>query len=564
MRNDFCVLILTHGRPDKQTTLKTLARYGYTGPVYLVLDDEDATADEYRRLHGDKVVTFSKREAVAITDECDNFPGRRGVVYARNAAFGVARSLGFRYFVALDDDYHWFYYRFDCEGRYGMLKVKSLDWLFSALVDYLAATPFVSVALSQGGDHIGGGASGINKTIRGLRKAMNSFVCDVERPFRFTGRINEDVNAYTAEQRAGAPFLTFMQAQLWQDATQTNPGGLTEIYLDVGTYVKSFYSVIACPSAVKVGTMGDPAGGLGRRLHHKINTNACAPCIIREEYRLKDGEVRAPAPPRNTPRKAAITEQRAAEGLQWFEALMRKVGIARASEIARMAGDAIQWAKKNKSQPPALHHLFSRWYAPLRNGGGAPDYGVYAEDDYLAEVWLCWFNYSRAAIGLLPQHLPKLAPASVVDLGNGLGVSTVALKQAFPSARVIGTNLRDTTQWKTNEHLAERYGYEFVGGVGEISGGADLVFASEYFEHFHDPLPHLRDVLSTLRPRALLIANAFNVDSIGHFDTYHHNGGMVSGADMSKLFNAEMRRHGYEVERTKYWNQRPAYWVRNA
>ena len=32
---------------------------------------------------------------------------------------------------------------------------------------------------------------------------------------------------------------------LLQKETQSNSGGLTDIYLELGTYVKSFYSVIA-------------------------------------------------------------------------------------------------------------------------------------------------------------------------------------------------------------------------------------------------------------------------------------------------------------------------------
>lgn len=36
MRDDFAVLILTHGRPEQQHTLRSLERSGYTGRVYLV------------------------------------------------------------------------------------------------------------------------------------------------------------------------------------------------------------------------------------------------------------------------------------------------------------------------------------------------------------------------------------------------------------------------------------------------------------------------------------------------------------------------------------------------
>lgn len=285
MRRDFCVLILTHGRPDRQTTLKTLATHGYTGPAFLVIDDEDKRGDEYKVTFGEKVVCFSKADVARGIDVGDNNPKRNTVLFARNASFEIAARLGFRHFIQLDDDYSGFYYRFNKQGLFGTYPAKNLDRLFTALVDFHEATPFASVAISQGGDWIGGGES--KRSVGFKRKAMNLFVCDTERPFRFVARMNDDVSTYTCEQRRGVLFVTAMGAQLNQAETQANPGGLTEMYLEAGTYVKSFYSVMMCPSAVKVSTLGDARiEGVGhRRIHHVVNYNACAPLVVRERHR---------------------------------------------------------------------------------------------------------------------------------------------------------------------------------------------------------------------------------------------------------------------------------------
>lgn len=299
MRDDFCALILTHGRPDRVFTLRALETHGYTGKVYFVVDDEDKTLPQYRELYGDRVLTFSKAEIAARFDEADNFNDRRAIFYARNAAFDLAASVGCRYFIQLDDDYSGFYYRFDGAGEYGNWKLDPLDWIFERLVEYLAATPFASIAISQGGDHIGGGDA--KKVVGAKRKAMNSFICDTERRFAFVGRINEDVNTYTGEQRRGLAFLSIMAAQVNQKATQSNAGGMTELYLDSGTYVKSFYSVMLAPSCVKVSELGDPrVEGVGhRRLHHLIDWNAAAPLILEERHRKPD------AKPKRARKKAA-------------------------------------------------------------------------------------------------------------------------------------------------------------------------------------------------------------------------------------------------------------------
>jgi hypothetical protein len=285
MRSDFAALILTHGRPDRLHTYFALRNSGYTGRILIVIDNEDNTAEEYQARYGSDVVIFDKAAIAQTFDEGDNFQDRRAIIYARNASFQIAKDHGYRYFVQLDDDYTGFEYCFDENSMYGYGKIKNLDWLFSSLVDYLAATPFSSIAISQGGDHIGGGES--KKTISTKRKAMNSFVCDTEKPFYFVGRINEDVNTYTCKQRNGLFFLTILGAKLVQKTTQANAGGMTDLYLDSGTYLKTFYSVMYAPSCVKVSEISSPQNGNAghARIHHKVTWNNAAPLILSERHK---------------------------------------------------------------------------------------------------------------------------------------------------------------------------------------------------------------------------------------------------------------------------------------
>jgi len=108
---------------------------------------------------------------------------------------------------------------------------------------------------------------------------MNTFVCSTAKPFQFVGRVNEDVNTYTHEASKGLLFFTITGLSINQKQTQSNPGGMTEMYLDSGTYVKSFYTVIFQPSSVVVGVLN---GGKEARLHHRINWECTVPKIIRE------------------------------------------------------------------------------------------------------------------------------------------------------------------------------------------------------------------------------------------------------------------------------------------
>lgn len=282
MRNDFAILILTHGRPDNIKTLSSLKRAGYTGKYYIVIDNEDEKANEYYSLYGDKVIMFDK-QAISDNpdyDKFDNNNNKKVIYFARNAAMEIAKELGLKYYMQFDDDYTDFMYRYEKNGSLGSLQMKNMDDIINHFIDFLNNTKALTVCFSQGGDHLGGVNGGIWKT-KLKRKAMNSFLVDVDRSFKFYGRINEDVNTYTMLGNRGELFFTIADIQLNQAQTQSNAGGMTDVYLDSGTYVKSFYSIICSPQAVKISMMGDTQ----MRIHHKVYWNYCVPKILNEKYK---------------------------------------------------------------------------------------------------------------------------------------------------------------------------------------------------------------------------------------------------------------------------------------
>jgi hypothetical protein len=273
MNKDFCVLILTHGRPDNVITLDSLKASGYTGDIHFVVDNEDKSADQYIKNFGaDKVHIFDKKAYADKADECNNFNERRTITYARNASFDIAKKIGVKYFMQLDDDYTSFLYRNEVEG----VSVKSLDKVLEYFIEFYQSIPALSIAFSQGGDHIGGFQS-----LRLKRKCMNSFLCDVDKPFKFVGAMNEDVNTYTTLGSRGELFFTYMGLQLNQKATQSQAGGITDMYLRYGTYAKAFTTVMNMPSSVKVSLMGRK----NMRLHHHITWRNTVPRIISEEHK---------------------------------------------------------------------------------------------------------------------------------------------------------------------------------------------------------------------------------------------------------------------------------------
>jgi YHS domain-containing protein len=279
---NFATFILTYGRAEKVYTYETLKKQNYTGNIYFVCSEDDKELFRYKELYKEKVMSFKKTDYKSTFDIGDNFNDDKVVVYARNAVFDIAKKLGYEYFLVLDDDYTELRYTRNENQEYltKSKKLKNLDIIFDILLEYYKKTNVKALCIAQGGDFIGGENSRvfINKL---TRKAMNFFICSTNRPFKFVGRINEDVNTYVRQGAQGDIFQTICDLRLEQLDTQSNTGGLTEFYLSKGTYVKSFYTVLFSPSCININLMGNK----NKRLHHRVKWNNAVPKIIEEKYK---------------------------------------------------------------------------------------------------------------------------------------------------------------------------------------------------------------------------------------------------------------------------------------
>lgn len=150
MRDDFCAFILTHGRPDKVLTYRTLRRAGYTGKILSLL--------MMKIRHG--ISTW-----LNLVNRCWCFPKPISPVvltkpiisvtaaqfYARNACFDLAKLVGCKYFIQLDDDYHEFQFRVDRNYDQAYFPIRKLDAILSEMLAYYESIPALSIAMSQGG-----------------------------------------------------------------------------------------------------------------------------------------------------------------------------------------------------------------------------------------------------------------------------------------------------------------------------------------------------------------------------------------------------------------------------
>jgi len=280
-KNELVVFILSHGRADNLVTLNMIRSHGYTGDYKIVLDNEDESIHEYEKKFGkDNIVVFDKLAISKTFDTADNFDNRKTIVYARNACFDLAKKLGYKYFMELDDDYNAMFFRYIKDGKIVKKDITDMDEVLRNMVEFLEFGNIDTIAMAQGGDFIGGvNSSNLRKGL--LRKAMNTFIFRTDSKIRFIGRINEDVNLYTHLGSLGAKIFTITDIMINQAQTQKNAGGMTDVYLDSGTYLKSFYTVMFQPSSVCVSQMGSTHS----RLHHRVSWNNTVPKVINQDWK---------------------------------------------------------------------------------------------------------------------------------------------------------------------------------------------------------------------------------------------------------------------------------------
>jgi len=197
-----------------------------------------------------------------------------------------------------------------------------------------------------------------------------------------------------------------------------------------------------------------------------------------------------------------------------------------------------------------------------------PNYSIFNDPLRLADLWACWVVYSRGYLLAMNSSTSLFGTSIVEDIGNintiidvgcGIGYTTAGLKELFPKATVFGTNLADTDEFELASLIGRDHGFAVKTSVDEI-GEADLIFASEYFEHFSKPIEHLLEIINSCQPNYLIIANSFRAVSLGHYKHYLDGDRLHHGRTISRRFNDQLRALGYRYVATKCWDRRPAYW----
>ena len=271
------VYIISKGRPQCWTAC-TLEKMGYPGEWFIVCGNNDETLPEYRELWGERVLVFDWYEQVKTTDPMDGFgfdTMASGACPVRNATAEISRRRGERRHWQLDDDYTGFQVYDGSTGKRPrirdgrLLHDKMLELAEFADRCGLSNCGFPPSTIETGGDWA---------LIIGRRVFNAHNLPSGGELFElWRARMNDDlINAINVWRHGGAE-LSVKYLAMNMPATQSEDGGLSELYRDEGTVRKTAYAVMACPSSVKlVQKFG--------RYHHKANWQRIAPKLVSDGY----------------------------------------------------------------------------------------------------------------------------------------------------------------------------------------------------------------------------------------------------------------------------------------
>lgn len=209
---------------------------------------------------------------------------------------------------------------------------------------------------------------------------------------------------------------------------------------------------------------------------------------------------------------------------------------------------------KNFEASQITKELTAKWYKSLADNN--PDYTIYDDDYFLYASLDCYKKYSSKYIKMLFKNAISTnlikACKNIVDMGNGLGYSTLLIKQLLndENISVYGNNIINTLQYKYNAFLNNDM---LILDNQQI----DCFIFFDFMEHIENPIEYIENLINIHKPKLLIFANSFNTYCIGHFENYKDKNNVIEQKKISRLFNKAVRNKGYAKIECKFWNNRP-------
>lgn len=249
------IFITSHNRADKVMTYNTLKKGGYTGRVFIVIDDEDEQLDLYVKNYGSAIIVYNKEKAMSECDTVINTGLKKSVTFARIAVEKIAQKSNLDAFAILDDDILNLRYRIIEDGKVKSMSVRSgLDKVFEYYYSFMlqndiAVTSFCSPMFYVAGTH------NLATRLTKSREAYQIFLRNPKFKLNWVGVMRQDMLTNSLTEQIGYVWLTLPYISydaIPMNEFRSNIGGMHETYQNMPEYVRAMLGVIVHPSSLYV------------------------------------------------------------------------------------------------------------------------------------------------------------------------------------------------------------------------------------------------------------------------------------------------------------------------
>jgi 2-polyprenyl-3-methyl-5-hydroxy-6-metoxy-1,4-benzoquinol methylase len=240
--------------------------------------------------------------------------------------------------------------------------------------------------------------------------------------------------------------------------------------------------------------------------------------------------------------------------------------VRQKEELAAMAATIIEnvigFKMNNEEIKTYEHGITERW----EDGDYSEKFYEDPEYPWLAlSFWADW-SYANTRRTIQFMDSIKYQSTKILDIGAGVGLTTIQLAKQYPNTTVIYQNI-PSLQDDVARELFKELGTGNVICSTSISHDADVVIGFEVFEHIQRPT----EVAAIALRHANIYSDSssFGFPSPGHWPMYYDQDGRLVGRDkMKRSFYSFLsgmsfgQAHKLGLIAKPFWNGRPAVWVR--
>lgn len=248
------VFICTHGRPNSQHTLHLLRNSGYTGKIYLIVDDEDNTLQELMlKTYGQaQIVEFCKQEYITKSDTGTNENQRKCILYAKNFCEDLAQNMKLDAYVIADDDILNFRFRYPEDGSLKSQKVlTTMDEVMDAYYQVMIDCDMVATGFGFTQFYFSGSESFGNENMQKYRVPYNFVFRNAKHRVDWMSWFGEDIITAVYYGRIGQLWTALPYVQQEIVALASASGGMKDTYDGNSSARLAMQNVMYLPAELK-------------------------------------------------------------------------------------------------------------------------------------------------------------------------------------------------------------------------------------------------------------------------------------------------------------------------